>query len=302
MHKFAPFSAALILAVSVSPLVLAQGQGQGQGKGQGQAQSQGQNQGQGQGQGQDRGNAPDRSQAERGSPADRGPNNRPAGVPDNRAERAVERTRDRDLAQAQRAPLPGEPIVLRRRADRGLIEGCPPGLAKRDNGCLPPGQERRLERARYQHLLGERGARYEDGYLYRFNPQGALLGYVPVLGGALARGAEWPERYGYEAAPDYLASYFGLNRDRYDYRYADGALYGVDPQTRQIAQVAALLTGQDWAIGQPAPTGYDVYNVPYQYRDQYRDTAEARYRYSDGQVYQIDPTTRLVQAVFQLLT
>ena len=295
MHKFIPLSAALMLAVSVSPLALAQGQGQGKGQGQGPAHSQGHDQGQGQGQG--RGNAPDRVQAERGPPADRGSGNRP--------ERA-ERTPNRDDRRAERVGESDEPVVLRRRADRGLIDGCPPGLAKRNNGCLPPGQERRPERARYENLFqsrfGDARARYEDGYLYRLDPQGAVLGYVPVLGGALSRGAEWPERYGYQAAPDYLANYFGLDKDRYDYRYADGALYGVDPQTRQIAQVAALLTGQDWTIGQPAPAGYDVYNVPYQYRDRYADTAEARYRYSDGQVYQIDPTTRLVQAVFQLLT
>ena len=50
------------------------------------------------------------------------------------------------------------------------------------------------------------------------------------------------------------------------------------------------------------PAGYDVYNVPYQYRDRYVDTAQSQYRYSDGYVYQVDPTTRLVQAAIQLLT
>lgn len=306
MHKFIPLSAALMLAVAVSPAALAQGQGQGKGQGQGQAQGQGQ----GQGQNQNRGNAPDRGQAERGPPADRGQGNRPADRPDNRTERALERAAERVDRAGDRAERAvdrlGEPIILRRRADRGLIDGCPPGLAKRNNGCLPPGQERRIARARYENLFqsrfGDARARYEDGYLYRLDPRGAVLGYVPMLGGALARGAEWPARYAYEPAPAYYADYFGLDRDRYDYRYADGALYGVDPQTRQIAQIAALLTGQDWTVGQPAPIGYDVYNVPYQYRDQYRDSAEARYRYSDGQIFQIDPTTRLVMAVIQLLT
>ena len=76
----------------------------------------------------------------------------------------------------------------------------------------------------------------------------------------------------------------------------------MDPKTQAITQVAALLTGQDWTVGQRMPSGYDVYNVPYAYRDQYRDTNESLYRYNDGQVYQVDPTTRLVQAVIQLIT
>ncbi len=50
------------------------------------------------------------------------------------------------------------------------------------------------------------------------------------------------------------------------------------------------------------PTGYDVYNVPYDYRSQYVDSPERMYRYNDGQIYQVDPTTRIVQAVIQLLT
>jgi len=50
------------------------------------------------------------------------------------------------------------------------------------------------------------------------------------------------------------------------------------------------------------PAGYDVYNVPYAYRSQYRDSPNSLYRYNDGYVYQVDPTTQLVQAAIQLLT
>ena len=63
-----------------------------------------------------------------------------------------------------------------------------------------------------------------------------------------------------------------------------------------------MLTGNDFTVGQRIPSGYDMYNVPYGYRDQYRDDAQSMYRYSDGYVYQVDPTTRLVQAAIQLLT
>jgi hypothetical protein len=66
--------------------------------------------------------------------------------------------------------------------------------------------------------------------------------------------------------------------------------------------VAALLTGQPITVGQPMPAGYDVYNVPYPYRSQYVDTPDGLYRYSDGYVYRVDPTTQLVQAAIQLLT
>jgi len=204
----------------------------------------------------------------------------------------------------------GRPVVyFHRERNRGLIAGCPPGLAKKNNGCLPPGQARQIARAsaseRYDWLWRTRGDasryRYDDGYLYRLNPQGALLGYLPVLGGALAPGATWPSQYAYQSAPDYYANYFGLRQGR-DYRYADGALYGVDPQTQMISQVAALLTGQNLSVGQPMPSGYDIYNVPHAYRNQYADNANSMYRYNDGYVYQADPKTQLVTAVIQLLT
>lgn len=204
----------------------------------------------------------------------------------------------------------GRPVVyFVRERDRGLIAGCPPGLAKKDNGCLPPGQARQIARAaaadRYEWLWRTRGDdnryRYENGYLYRTNSQGSLLGYLPVLGGALAPGAVWPSQYAYQPAPAYYTGYYGLPQGR-DYRYADGALYGVDPQTQRISQVAALLTGQNLSVGQPMPNGYDVYNVPYAYRGQYADNANAMYRYNDGYVYQADPKTQLITAVIQLLT
>ena len=129
---------------------------------------------------------------------------------------------------------------------------------------------------------------------------GSIAGWLPALGGALAPGAVWPQQYAYQPAPQYYSDYFRLN-DPYDYRYANGALYGVDPRTQAITQVVALLTGQPITVGQPMPAGYDVYNVPYAYRDQYVDGADSLYRYNDGYVYQVDPTTRLVQAAIQLL-
>jgi len=225
-----------------------------------------------------------------------------------RGQDRIERDVRREVQQ--RVAIDNGVVVLRREANRGLVNGCPPGLAKRDNGCLPPGQVRQLERAqdpynRYNYLWrtlgGDGDYQYRDGYVYRTTPQGGLLGYLPVLGGILSPGKAWPAQYQYQQPPQYLSQYYGLN-DRTQYRYADGVLYRVDPQTSSIGQVAALLTGQQFNVGQRLPAGYDVYNVPYDYRNQYADSAQSQYRYNDGYVYQVDPTTQLVQAVIQLLT
>lgn len=43
------------------------------------------------------------------------------------------------------------------------------------------------------------------------------------------------------------------------------------------------------------------YNIPAQYRGRYRDSSTAVYRYNNGTVYQIDPRTRLITRISQLL-
>jgi hypothetical protein len=184
----------------------------------------------------------------------------------------------------------------------GPIDGCPPGLAKKYNGCMPPGLARqRLYRPDWWGLAGLAGGSYayDEGYLLRLD--GArVAGYVPLLGGALSPGNIWPSMYAPVAVPDYYADYYDLGPPG-GYRYADDVLYRVDPSTSAITSIAALLTGDDFQIGSPLPAGYDVYNVPYAFRGQYRDSPDARYRYSDGYIYQVDPTTRLVTAAIDLL-
>ncbi|WP_214645520.1 hypothetical protein [Novosphingopyxis iocasae] len=207
----------------------------------------------------------------------------------------------------------------RRQADYGLINGCPPGLAKKNNGCLPPGQARKLYDQRQAYYRDDRGSLlsylgleprfrdsnfvYSDGYAYRMNNNNSLVtAFLPLVGGALFQGQTWPQQYGSQAAPTYYSDYYGRNNPNYTYRYADDTLFGVNPQNDTISTIAALLTGNNFAVGQPMPAGYDVYNVPYQYRDRYYDRPDAMYRYSDGYVYQVDPKTRLIQSVIQLLT
>jgi len=86
------------------------------------------------------------------------------------------------------------------------------------------------------------------------------------------------------------------NTPDYNYWYAPGAIYQVDPSTSMISSVAALLT-PGFAVGQPLPMGYNMYNVPMAYRSTYYDTPNAWYRYNNGYIYQVDPTTQLVTAI-----
>lgn len=318
MHKILPAAAALAVAFALPSAVEAQNNGRGNGGGHAEGKGHGGDKARGGPQRQDGAGDRGRSGEARGRGQDRADREMRPNVPDIRQmargpeARDQDRGRgpDRDARRVRPDDRPAERILAQRAAavfrgapDRGLIDGCPPGLAKRNNGCLPPGQERKVARARYDWLWDrDRNAdwRYDDGYLYRMDRSGSVLGWLPVLGGALAPGAVWPQQYAYQPAPQYYTDYFRLN-DPYDYRYANGALFGVDPKTQAITQVVALLTGQPINVGQPMPAGYDVYNVPYAYRDRYVDTADSWYRYNDGYVYQVDPTTRLVQAAIQLL-
>ncbi|QZH75483.1 MAG: hypothetical protein JY451_02370 [Erythrobacter sp.] len=191
--------------------------------------------------------------------------------------------------------------------ESGLVNGCPPGLAAKRNGCTPPGQLRQQNDryARYSRYapswwgLPYRGGNYfyEDGFLVRYDGN-RIAGYIPLLGGALGIGNVWPSSYGYDRVPDYYSRYYGFADN---YRYADNVVYRVDPETAVISSIAALLTGDEFVVGQPVPRGYDVYNVPYSYRDQYRDGPDRNYRYSDGYIYQVDPETQLIAAAIELL-
>ena len=186
----------------------------------------------------------------------------------------------------------------------GLVNGCPPGLAKKNNGCQPPGLARQ-NAAWYQpdwyrwRGLESGDYRYYDGYLLRMGGNN-VLGYVPLLGGALSLGNPWPTYLEPVALPDYYRDYYGLG-DPGGYGYYGDTIYRLDPRDSEISSIAALLTGDQFAVGRPLPYGYDVYNVPYDYRDRYADGPDSLYRYSDGYVYQVDPTTRLIEAIIQLL-
>ena len=190
------------------------------------------------------------------------------------------------------------------------IDGCPPGLAAKQNGCRPPGLarqadadwRRRLYEPAWWGLNGVAGGPYYygGGYLYRLDNAGTVASYIPLLAGALAIGNQWPSSYAPVELPSYYQRYYGLG-PLDSYRYADNTIYDVDPTSSVISSIAALLTGDDFTVGRRLPVGYDVYNVPYPYRGQYADTPDAWYRYSDGYVYEVDPKTQLIQEAIQLL-
>jgi hypothetical protein len=81
--------------------------------------------------------------------------------------------------------------------------GCPPGLAKKNNGCLPPGQARKLAR----------GQRWQSQY---------------------------GSRYAYGQIPYSVRNRYDLN-PRYNYYYDNGYLYQVDPRTLLVQQVISAL-------------------------------------------------------------
>jgi len=87
--------------------------------------------------------------------------------------------------------------------DRYDARGCPPGLAKKHNGCMPPGQARKLYR----------GQHYQSGY---------------------------GDYYSYGRIPYDVRRRYDLN-SRYRYYYDNGTLYAVDPRTMLIQQVISAL-------------------------------------------------------------
>lgn len=222
----------------------------------------------------------------------------------------------------------GDDFTLRGERGRALAvgpQGCPPGLARQNAFCMPPGQLRkarligqRLPLARLSYNVPERyryrfsdDSRYfyrwsDDRSVYRFDRSSGLVSAVfPVVSSGLFLGEPLPLGYDVYNVPFAYRSSYPDTRDAF-YRYDDGAIYRVDSGSRLVDGIVALLTGGSGGlgglgVGDRLPAGYDVYNVPFDYRDTYFDTDRSMYRYADGSVYRVDPTTRLIEAVLSLL-
>ena len=216
---------------------------------------------------------------------------------------------------------------------RGLINGCPPGLWMKNNGCLPPGQAKRVigtvipTRLRTAVLpLGLRPFyadtddfywRYDDGYMYRVDRTSNLIAaLLPLIGGGYVPGSMFPTAYSpyYSTGStfptwfgnSYVPDYYGWNAfypdtPFVDYRYLNGNIYGVDPYTGLIEDVIPTY-GYGYGIGQMLPAGYGYYNVPYQYRSLYYDTPDYNYWYAPGAIYQYDRSSSLITSIAALLS
>lgn len=234
------------------------------------------------------------------------PGKGPGEEPGRLVERGRDKAKDAGPRWREEGDVRGPAHLLERRvASRRFAEGCPPGLAKKFNGCMPPGlakqrYERRYYRPDWWGFSSLRDGRYfyRDGYLLRFGSDNRITGFVPLLAGALSRGSTWPSFYEPRPLSPYYVDYFDLSPR--SYRYADNVIYRVDPESAAIMSVAALLTGDQFTVGQRLPAGYSVYNVPYAYRDRYYDRPDAHYRYADGYIYQVDPKTMLIASAISL--
>jgi hypothetical protein len=202
----------------------------------------------------------------------------------------------------------------------GSGDSCPPGLAKKNNGCLPPGQVARAfavgqriqptwfsgydlpdEYRDFYYDTDDSYYRYNgDGFIYRVNSQDNLISaLIPLLGGGFAVGQPMPAGYDvYNVPYQYRDAYYDSGDTAY--RYGDDAIYRVDRKSGIVESIVALLAG-DLNVGQQLPTGYDVYNVPMDYRDEYQDSDESLYRYGDGNIYQVDPKTQIIEAIVKSL-
>jgi len=138
--------------------------------------------------------------------------------------------------------------------------------------------------------------RYGNGVIYQVDcDDGYVENVIPMYAGGYGVGQLLPSAYSYYNVPTQYRTLYYDTPD-YGYWYAPGAIYQYDQRSSLITSVAALMS-PGFTIGQQLPLGYDVYNVPYDYRATYYDTSNAWYRYNNGYIYQVDPTTQLVTAI-----
>ena len=143
---------------------------------------------------------------------------------------------------------------------------------------------------------GDTCNRYANGVIYEVDCySGMVEDVIPMYAGGYGVGQMLPTSYAYYNVPQQYRTLYYDTPD-YNYWYAPGAIYQYEPRTSMITSVAALLS-PGFTVGQALPVGYDVYNVPYDYRATYYDTPNAWYRYNNGYIYQVDPVTRLVTSI-----
>ena len=144
--------------------------------------------------------------------------------------------------------------------------------------------------------------RYGDGFIYQVDPGSRrIAARYPLYTDDYYVGEAWPSAYpDYNVPYGYQSTYY--DTPQYQYRYADGGIYQVDPNNQMILALVALLSGDQFAVGQAMPAGYGMYNVPLDYRDRYADSDNEWYRYANGNVYQVDPRSGLIEEAYPIYT
>jgi hypothetical protein len=144
---------------------------------------------------------------------------------------------------------------------------------------------------------------YGDGYAYQIDRGTSLIdALIPLLAGGYLPGTYLPQPY----MASYVPDYYGLDAFYPDYgdtcnRYANGVVYEVDCYSGMVEDVIPLYAS-GYGVGQILPSSYAYYNVPYQYRRMYYDTADYNYWYAPGAIYQYDPRSSMITSVAALLS
>jgi hypothetical protein len=168
---------------------------------------------------------------------------------------------------------------------------CPPGLEKRNNGCLPPGQVGRDDRdGRWSDgdrwNSRERMDRNRDGYDDRdLNRDGRI------------DDREWriaQERFEDDRRYDRDGDRYEDRDDRYEDRYEDreqrrGGLGGI---------VDGLLGRDTLRVGQRVSANARLGPVPYEYRSRFRDGGGVYYRSDGRSIFEIDARTDVVLRIY----
>ena len=140
--------------------------------------------------------------------------------------------------------------------------------------------------------------RYGDGFIYQVDPYTRRIEQrYPLYADDYTIGQPWPVAYpGYNVPHAYRETYYDTPQAQY--RYANNGIYQVDPTTQLITALVALVSGQQFNLGQPMPSGYGAYNVPLAYRDRWYDNGDDYYRYANGYVYEVDARSGLIEEAY----
>jgi hypothetical protein len=157
---------------------------------------------------------------------------------------------------------------------------CPPGLEKRNNGCVPPGQVGRDDR-------WSDNDRYRDTQMIDRNRDG-------YDDRDLNRDRRVDDREWQIAERQYGDGRYDRDDRDYDDRYQTN-----EPRRGGIGGLLeSVLGGGGLRVGQRVSGNLGA--VPYQYRDQFRDGNGVYYRSDNRAIYQIDARTDTVVRIYSL--